>query len=76
VGMHRQVWQNQQTSPSPYRLLLWKAMPMAHHTRTPVLCQEILGQLCAPHHQGGVGHNVPQEAPQAFAQAIVDVDGY
>jgi len=24
---------------------------------------------------GGVGHNVPQEAPQAFAQAIVDVDG-
>jgi len=24
----------------------------------------------------GVGHNVPQEAPQAFAQAIVDVDGY
>jgi pimeloyl-ACP methyl ester carboxylesterase len=25
---------------------------------------------------GGVGHNLPQEAPQAFAQAIVDVDGY
>ncbi len=24
----------------------------------------------------GVGHNVPQEAPQAFAQAVVDVDGY
>jgi len=24
---------------------------------------------------GGVGHNLPQEAPQAFAQAIVDVDG-
>jgi pimeloyl-ACP methyl ester carboxylesterase len=23
----------------------------------------------------GIGHNVPQEAPQAFAQAIVDVDG-
>jgi pimeloyl-ACP methyl ester carboxylesterase len=23
-----------------------------------------------------VGHNVPQEAPQAFAQAVVDVDGY
>jgi len=23
---------------------------------------------------GGVGHNLPQEAPQAFAQAIVDVD--
>ena len=26
--------------------------------------------------QGGIGHNLPQEAPQAFAQAVVDVDGY
>jgi pimeloyl-ACP methyl ester carboxylesterase len=25
---------------------------------------------------GGVGHNLPQEAPQAFAQAVLDVDGY
>jgi len=25
---------------------------------------------------GGVGHNLPQEAQQAFAQAIVDVDNY
>jgi pimeloyl-ACP methyl ester carboxylesterase len=25
---------------------------------------------------GGVGHNIPQEAPQAFAQAIVDVDAF
>jgi pimeloyl-ACP methyl ester carboxylesterase len=24
---------------------------------------------------GGIGHNLPQEAPQAFAQAVVDVDG-
>jgi pimeloyl-ACP methyl ester carboxylesterase len=24
---------------------------------------------------GGIGHNLPQEAPQAFAQAIVDVGG-
>lgn len=23
-----------------------------------------------------IGHNVPQEAPQVFAQAIIDVDGY
>jgi pimeloyl-ACP methyl ester carboxylesterase len=22
----------------------------------------------------GIGHNVPQEAPEAFAQAIADVD--
>lgn len=25
---------------------------------------------------GGVGHNLPQEAPQAFADAVIDVDGY
>jgi len=25
---------------------------------------------------GGVGHNLPQEAPQAFAQAIVDLDDF
>jgi pimeloyl-ACP methyl ester carboxylesterase len=25
---------------------------------------------------GGVGHNLPQEAPQAFAQAIIEVAGY
>jgi pimeloyl-ACP methyl ester carboxylesterase len=24
----------------------------------------------------GVGHNLPQEAPQAFAKAVVEVDGY
>jgi pimeloyl-ACP methyl ester carboxylesterase len=26
--------------------------------------------------EGGIGHNLPQEAPQAFAQAIIDVDGF
>ena len=26
--------------------------------------------------RGGIGHNLPQEAPQAFAQAVVEVDGY
>jgi pimeloyl-ACP methyl ester carboxylesterase len=26
--------------------------------------------------EGGVGHNLPQEAPQAFAEAVVEVDGY
>jgi len=25
---------------------------------------------------GGVGHNLPQEAPQAFADAVIAVDGY
>jgi pimeloyl-ACP methyl ester carboxylesterase len=26
--------------------------------------------------KGGVGHNLSQEAPQAFAQAVIDVDRY
>jgi pimeloyl-ACP methyl ester carboxylesterase len=26
--------------------------------------------------EGGVGHNLPQEAPQAFTEAVIDVDGY
>jgi len=26
--------------------------------------------------KGGVGHNLPQEAPQDFAKAVVDVDGF
>ena len=25
---------------------------------------------------GGVGHNLPQEAPKAFTQAVIDVDGF
>jgi pimeloyl-ACP methyl ester carboxylesterase len=25
---------------------------------------------------GGIGHNLPQEAPEAFAQAVVDVDAF
>ena len=26
--------------------------------------------------EGGIGHNLPQEAPQAFAEAIIDADNY
>jgi pimeloyl-ACP methyl ester carboxylesterase len=26
--------------------------------------------------KGGVGHNLPQDAPQAFADAVLEVDGY
>jgi len=25
---------------------------------------------------GGIGHNLPQEAPEAFAKAVIEVDGY
>jgi pimeloyl-ACP methyl ester carboxylesterase len=26
--------------------------------------------------RGGVGHNLPQEAPEAFARAVIEVDGF
>ena len=26
--------------------------------------------------KGGIAHNLPQEAPQAFAQAVADIDGF
>ena len=26
--------------------------------------------------KGGIGHNLPQEAPQAFADAVIEVAGY
>jgi pimeloyl-ACP methyl ester carboxylesterase len=26
--------------------------------------------------KGGIGHNLPQEAPRAFADAVIEVDGY
>jgi pimeloyl-ACP methyl ester carboxylesterase len=26
--------------------------------------------------EGGIGHNLPQEAPEAFAKAVIDVDAY
>ncbi len=26
--------------------------------------------------EGSIGHNLPQEAPQAFAEAVIEVDRY
>jgi hypothetical protein len=30
----------------------------------------------SPHRtiEGGIGHNLPQKAPEAFAKAVIDVD--
>ena len=32
-----------------------------------------IGEYAHRTSEGGIGHNLPQEAPQAFAQAVVDV---
>jgi hypothetical protein len=49
-------------------------MPTAHLTRhLPHTPKRFSGQYANRTITGDVGHNLPQEAPQAFAQAVVDV---
>jgi pimeloyl-ACP methyl ester carboxylesterase len=38
--------------------------------------KKFLGKYAHRTVKGGIGHNLPQEAPQAFAQAVIDVDIY
>jgi len=39
--------------------------------------RELLGQTVAViGGSAGIGHNLPHEAPEAFAKAVVDVDAY
>ena len=55
----------------------WKVMPMVHRTRvTHSHRKKFSGKYS--HHviRGGVGDNLPQEAPKAFADSIIEVDGY
>jgi len=37
------------------------------------LCQEFSGKYSHRNIKGGVGHNLPKEAPQAFAEAVINV---
>lgn len=49
----------------------------APHAATPeIYAKKFSGKY--QHHtiSGGIGHNLPQEAPKAFADAIIEVDGY
>ena len=58
--------------PSP-----WRATPTAR--RTPdasAYAGKFSGKYARLVIEGCGGHNLPQEAPQAFAQAVIDVDGY
>jgi pimeloyl-ACP methyl ester carboxylesterase len=48
----------------------------APHLDASAYARKFLGRYEHRIIEGGVGHNLPQEAPQAFVQAIVDVDGY
>ncbi len=48
----------------------------APHPDPTAYAQKFVGKYTHRLITGGIGHNLPQEAPQAFAQAVVDVDGY
>jgi pimeloyl-ACP methyl ester carboxylesterase len=48
----------------------------APHPDPSAYAAKFSGKYAARLVTGGVGHNLPQEAPKAFAQAIMDVDDY
>ena len=46
----------------------------APHPDASAYAKKFSGKYAHRQINGGIGHNLPQEAPQAFAQAILDVD--
>jgi pimeloyl-ACP methyl ester carboxylesterase len=48
----------------------------APHVEASAYAQKFVGKYAHRVISGGVGHNLPQEAPRAFAQAVVDVDHF
>ncbi len=48
----------------------------APHPEPASYAEKFSGRYAHRSLTGGIGHNLPQEAPADFAQAIVDVDGY
>ncbi|WP_374369190.1 alpha/beta fold hydrolase [Dongia sp.] len=48
----------------------------APHPDAKVYAKKFTGRYEHRVFTGGIGHNPPQEAPQAFAQAIIDVDRF
>src|SRR5260370_19385093 len=52
-----------------------KVMPMVHHTPTPVLMpKNSRASMCTG--SSTASGTIYQEAPQAFAEAVIDVDSY
>jgi pimeloyl-ACP methyl ester carboxylesterase len=48
----------------------------APHPEPSAYAKKFSGRYAHRTIEGGIGHNLPQEAPQAFAKAIVEVDSY
>ena len=48
----------------------------APHAHPSSYAKRFVGKYTHRDIKGGIGHNLPQEAPHAFAQAVVEADGY
>jgi pimeloyl-ACP methyl ester carboxylesterase len=48
----------------------------APHLEPDVYAKNFIGKYEHRTLKGGIGHNLPQEAPEAFAAAIIDVDNF
>jgi pimeloyl-ACP methyl ester carboxylesterase len=48
----------------------------APHPDPSAYANKFSGKYAHRNIKSGIGHNLPQEAPQAFAQAVIDADGY
>ena len=48
----------------------------APHPEAATYAKKFSGKYAHRVITGGIGHNLPQEAPQAFAKAIIEVDGF
>jgi len=48
----------------------------ARHPDPSSYAKKLSGKYAHRTITGGVGHNLPQEAPEAFASAVIDVNGY
>jgi pimeloyl-ACP methyl ester carboxylesterase len=48
----------------------------APHADASAYAKKFVGKYAHRVITGGIGHNLPQEAPQAFAQAVMDVDRF
>jgi hypothetical protein len=48
----------------------------APHSECSAYAKKFSGKYAHRTIKGGIGHNLPQEAPRDFAEAIIDADGH
>jgi hypothetical protein len=48
----------------------------APHLESSAYAKKFSGKYAHRTIKGGIGHNLPQEAPRDFAEAIIDADGH